>query len=346
MTERKSKSGLAAAAFILAGFGCSEPAWARGQEPHPAPPVHAECAVNLALAGQMADIVSNALVRGLKVPSGDVRSFLTGAEKRYETGPELLTAAAVHFGIGEDVLTAKVEKYRHCNCTHPVESTLQPALRVDPGAHPECTVDLTLAGQMSDILSNALTLGLHVPEPDVRAFLDGADETYEDGPAVLAATAARFEMNEDALAAEVLKFKHVNCRHAGGGESASAAVPPDDGLPVSAFAKDVTLHVVLHELGHALIREFDLLLRCTPSAASRCTVIGREGMGRAFRSGAPPRWRRNDTVPGSGESGLPHPGRPLTSRSCRPRRGSSRVRCVGGDRAARAGSARLRGADC
>jgi hypothetical protein len=34
--------------------------------------------------------------------------------------------------------------------------------------------------------------------------------------------------------------------------------PHDDGLQVSAFAKDVTLHVVLHELGHAIIREFDI----------------------------------------------------------------------------------------
>ena len=258
MTEQKSRSGLAAAAFIVACLGWSGPAGAGGQEPHPAPPVQPECTVNLALAGKMKDIVSNALVRGMKVPPRDVARFLDGAEKSYESGPDLLTAAAVHFGIGEDVLAAKVEKYKHCNCKHPVESTLHPVLRVDPGAHPECTVDLTLAGQMSDIVSNALLLGLQVPEPDVRAFLAGADEKYEDGPAVLTATAVRFEMNEDALAAEVLKFKHVNCRHTGGGESAAGALPLDDGLPVSAFAKDVTLHVVLHELGHALIREFDL----------------------------------------------------------------------------------------
>jgi hypothetical protein len=31
-------------------------------------------------------------------------------------------------------------------------------------------------------------------------------------------------------------------------------------VPVSVFAADVTLHVVLHELGHAVIREFDLMV--------------------------------------------------------------------------------------
>lgn len=36
------------------------------------------------------------------------------------------------------------------------------------------------------------------------------------------------------------------------------APPPKTPLEVSEFARDVTLHVVLHELGHALIREFDL----------------------------------------------------------------------------------------
>jgi hypothetical protein len=31
-------------------------------------------------------------------------------------------------------------------------------------------------------------------------------------------------------------------------------------VPVSVFAADVTLHVVLHELGHAVIRKFDLMV--------------------------------------------------------------------------------------
>ena len=43
---------------------------------------------------------------------------------------------------------------------------------------------------------------------------------------------------------------------------AAAQAQPDQGdpgaQPVSRFAADVTLHAVLHELGHALVREFDL----------------------------------------------------------------------------------------
>jgi hypothetical protein len=35
---------------------------------------------------------------------------------------------------------------------------------------------------------------------------------------------------------------------------------PSSPVPYSAFAADVTLHVVLHELGHAVIREFDLMV--------------------------------------------------------------------------------------
>jgi hypothetical protein len=118
----------------------------------------------------------------------------------------------------------------------------------------QCRVDLSRPGEMRDIVSNALRRGLTLPQPDITEFLEGAGERYATGQDLLQAAAAHFNLSEDALAAEVLKFKHTNCRHEGGGE----ARPPDDGLPIPAFARDVTLHVVLHELGHALIREFDI----------------------------------------------------------------------------------------
>jgi hypothetical protein len=124
-----------------------------------------------------------------------------------------------------------------------------------------CTIDLSKAGHMKDIVSNALSQGLHVPEGDVASFLVGAESNYANGPDLLRAAARHFKLEEAALAAEVAKFTHVNCRHAGGGEVAAAGAEgqaADDDMPVSAFAKDVTLHVVLHELGHALIREFDI----------------------------------------------------------------------------------------
>jgi len=134
-------------------------------------------------------------------------------------------------------------------------------------AVPRCTVDLNLPGTMKDIVSNALTLGAKRPEADVSAFLKNAETRFATGQELLQAAARHFAIDEAQLAAEVERFRHCNCAHdavAGGDRKA-----PDDSRPesrkgpegvveVSAFARDVTLHVVLHELGHALIREFDL----------------------------------------------------------------------------------------
>jgi hypothetical protein len=110
-----------------------------------------------------------------------------------------------------------------------------------------CRVDLRLPGTMKDIVSNALLRSLKQPEAEVRAFLTKAETRYASGQDLLRAAAGHFKVDEAHLAAEVERFRHCNCKHdaVAGGE-------------LSAFARDVTLHVVLHELGHALIREFDL----------------------------------------------------------------------------------------
>jgi len=125
--------------------------------------------------------------------------------------------------------------------------------------HP-CEVDLELTGVMSDLISNAAIRGLQIPEAQVAAYLTEAKTRYATGPELLAAAAARFKVDQAVLAAEVEKFKHCNCWRDDGGP-----VLGDDGEPnnspvveVTTFARDVTLHVVLHELGHALIREFDI----------------------------------------------------------------------------------------
>lgn len=124
---------------------------------------------------------------------------------------------------------------------------------------PECDVDLSRVGQMRDILSNALMRGLHQEESRVRAYLDEARRDCASGAELLSKTAAEFSLREADLAAEVERFRHVNCKHEGGGEAAADPAPdPGIELPLSEYARDVTLHVVLHELGHALIREFDL----------------------------------------------------------------------------------------
>jgi hypothetical protein len=159
-------------AALLIGLFAAVSLPATAQDPEPKTPAESRCSVVLGHAGTMKDIVSNALLEGVKRPEADVVAFLANAESTYATGQELLRAAARHFGIDEATLAAEVERYRHCNCTHGPVADGRP---VAPG--------------------------------------DGRPE-----------------------------------------ERAGAGVAVD----VSDFARNVTLHVVLHELGHALIREFDL----------------------------------------------------------------------------------------
>lgn len=118
-----------------------------------------------------------------------------------------------------------------------------------------CTVDLDLVGAMEDILSNALTLGRKLDEGRVNPFLKAARRGCANGRELLQKAAVEFGLTEQDLLAEVERFRHVNCDHAGAGRARAAAA---DGPPLTRFAVDVTMHVVLHELGHALIREFDL----------------------------------------------------------------------------------------
>lgn len=120
----------------------------------------------------------------------------------------------------------------------------------------ECTIDLTRAGQMADIVSNALNRGLDQQSLEVREFLKGAHQNFPDGQALLQAAAEHFKIDKKALTREVERYRHCNCTHPGGEMSHLGS----DGkaLEISKFASDVALHVVLHEMGHALVREFDL----------------------------------------------------------------------------------------
>lgn len=150
-------------------------------------------------------------------------------------------------------------------------ATSTPAMGQDPGPktpeEPGCSVVLGRTGAMKDVLSNALLRGLKRPEADVGAFLANAESRYATGQDLLRAAARHFGIDEASMSAEVERFRHCNCTH--GSVAAGRPVAPGDGRPeapagaggavdVSEFARDVTLHVVLHELGHALIREFDL----------------------------------------------------------------------------------------
>lgn len=133
-----------------------------------------------------------------------------------------------------------------------------PARAQEP--EPKCAVVLERSGDMKDVLSNVLLQAVKRPEADVKAFLANAESRYATGQELLRAAARHFKVEEATLAAEVERFRHCNCTHAGGGGRPGAPGDGQAGVPVEVtdFARDVTLHVVLHELGHALIREFDL----------------------------------------------------------------------------------------
>ncbi|MBK9385863.1 MAG: hypothetical protein IPN34_13720 [Planctomycetes bacterium] len=130
-----------------------------------------------------------------------------------------------------------------------------------------CDVDLSKPGEMRDVLSNALTLGLQLSGDEVRVFLEGERKRAGDGGALLQAAARHFAKDRAELSAAVERYRHCNCKHPllPGQVPLPPAIPDELAPPpattdliVTPFAKDVLLHVVLHELGHALVREFDL----------------------------------------------------------------------------------------
>lgn len=136
-----------------------------------------------------------------------------------------------------------------------------------PPTVPGCDIDLSKSGQMRDVLSNALTLGLRLSGDEVRTCLDAEMPRAADGSALLQAAAKRFGKERAEVTAAVERYRHCNCKHAllPGQVPLPPALPDDLAPPpattdvvVTPFAKDVLLHVVLHEMGHALVREFDL----------------------------------------------------------------------------------------
>lgn len=152
-------------------------------------------------------------------------------------------------------------------------SSVAPAQQAPASAPAACTVDLELVGTMRDILSNALMHGMGREESEVRDVLAACRKQAQDGPDMLRRTALAVGVEEAVLRAEVERFRHVNCSHGPDAAPEAVASPDDPGAPVTTapegadgadgaklttFAENVTVHVVLHELAHALVREFDL----------------------------------------------------------------------------------------
>jgi hypothetical protein len=97
------------------------------------------CSVDLTNPGELSDIVSNALMRGLDQDSVAVRSFLDGAD--FATAEELLEATVAEFGIERSVLDAGVLEFLHCNCRHELEVDERAAEPRQPTSEPGVDAD-------------------------------------------------------------------------------------------------------------------------------------------------------------------------------------------------------------
>ena len=132
---------------------------------------------------------------------------------------------------------------------------------------PRCDINMQSADGIRDVLSNVLIRAEARPEAEVRAFLNDAVKKHETGESLRRAAADHFKLDQKQFETTVEFWRHINCKHAPvpgyavpDAAVGAAAGEPLSVVPVSAFAADVTLHVVLHELGHAVIREFDLMV--------------------------------------------------------------------------------------
>lgn len=115
---------------------------------------------------------------------------------------------------------------------------------------------------MRCILSNALTRAEKKSAVEVNGFLRDTIRRGTTPENLLKASAEHFKIDQKWLADLVERWRHINCKHAAipGFVAPDAVANAGSEVPVSVFAADVTLHVVLHELGHAVIREFDLMV--------------------------------------------------------------------------------------
>lgn len=136
-----------------------------------------------------------------------------------------------------------------------------------PPAPIACTINLAAPRQMRDVVSNVLLRAFSKPDAAVRAFLDKAQTRFTTGDDLRNAAADHFGIDQKHFAELVERWRHINCKHAAvpgyvtpDAVLAEATGPALSPMPFSAFAADVTLHVVLHEMGHAVIREFDLMV--------------------------------------------------------------------------------------
>jgi hypothetical protein len=134
-----------------------------------------------------------------------------------------------------------------------------------PALEDSCDINLRLPGTMWDVLSNALQRTAGFSDDAVAAFWTKVEGKMPSGDALVQAAAKEFGLDEAKLFAEVKRLRHVNCTHGPvlGEDGVTIETVPDNGnadkpVELTQFARDVALHVVLHEIGHGLIREFGI----------------------------------------------------------------------------------------
>lgn len=140
----------------------------------------------------------------------------------------------------------------------------EPPREAEPAA--KCKVDLRLTGTMADVVSNVLLRVMKRPQAGVRTFLKEAKDKYVNGQDLMEAAAKHFGIDAATMAQEVERMRHTNCDHPFGSEfygrkdERLGELRPsvEYGVSITPFARDVATHVVLHEIAHALVREFDL----------------------------------------------------------------------------------------
>ena len=212
------------------------------------------CKVDLNKPGEMSDIVSNVLMLGLVKDDSKVREFLQNTGGTFKTGKALAVAAAKEFNVEQAVFFEAIEAYKFINCKNTANNMVVTPIKTKPSTsiNSICKIDLSNPAKMSDIVSNALLNDFAKDELKVQQFLGKAytQKLYQNANDLAKASAKYFKVDENSLFESIEKYKHINCWYQGDGNAADAEV--------SVFAQNVLIHVVLHELGHGLLRQFDL----------------------------------------------------------------------------------------
>jgi hypothetical protein len=76
------------------------------------------CKIDISITGQFSDILSNALVDGMKKDEKQVSDFLSKMKTQNITSQQLFQLACKEFQLKENELKRTIKEFLHCNCGH------------------------------------------------------------------------------------------------------------------------------------------------------------------------------------------------------------------------------------